>query len=142
MLYDYTSQDSNGKRRAMSRYSPKRLLWLSLGLICVAVGAAGVFIPLLPTTSFMLLAAFAFARSSPRLHKWLTDHKMFGPLISNWNVYGAISRPAKAASMLSIMVVIMVSILLNLPLWILMIQIPVLGCVAFFLLTRPAPPEI
>ena len=56
-------------------------MWLLGGLAAVAVGAVGVVLPLLPTTPFLLVAAFAFARSSERLDRWLREHRTFGPLI-------------------------------------------------------------
>ena len=75
--------------------TPKRALWLLLGLVAVGLGAVGVVLPLLPTTPFLLLAAFAFARSSERWHQWLVNHQIFGPLIEDWNRYGAISEARK-----------------------------------------------
>ena len=59
--------------------------WLSLGL-----GAIGAVLPLLPTVPFVILAAFCFARSSPRLEAWLVGHPVFGPHIAAWRDYGAI----------------------------------------------------
>jgi len=56
-------------------------VWAGLGLICVALAAIGVVLPLLPTVPFLLLAAFFFARSSSRLHHWLLNHPTFGPFI-------------------------------------------------------------
>lgn len=123
-------------------WSVKRLLWLSLGLICVTLGTVGLFLPLLPTTSFMLLAAFSFARSSPRLHRWLVSHRTFGPLISDWQAHKAISRRAKVLSLISMGVILGVSALLKLPLWVLLTQLCVLGCVAVFIVSRPTPPQI
>ena len=76
----------------------KRTLWLVLGYAATALAVAGVALPLLPATPFLLVAAYAFARSSPRLHAWLTSHEQFGPLIDNWNRYGAISPRAKTAA--------------------------------------------
>ena len=60
-----------------------RLTWLIVGLLALALGAIGIALPLLPTTPFILLAAFAFAQSSEKLHQWLLDHNVFGPLIDN-----------------------------------------------------------
>src|SRR5690606_8396288 len=62
----------------------RRSLWLTFGLVCVGLALAGVVLPLLPATPFLLLAAFAFTRSSPRLHAWLLGHRHFGPLIEDW----------------------------------------------------------
>lgn len=118
-----------------------RILWICLGLVCVALGAVGVFVPLLPTTPFMLLAAFAFARSSPRLHKWLIEHKVFGPLILNWQAHGAISARAKVLSVVSIVAIATLSLVMGVPRWALLTQWIVLACVTLFILTRPLPPE-
>lgn len=57
---------------------PVRALWLTLGLVSTACGVAGVVLPLVPTTPFLLLAAYAFARSSPRLHNWIMMHPRLG----------------------------------------------------------------
>lgn len=111
------------------------------GIISLALGGLGVVLPLLPTTPFVLVAAFAFAKSSDRLHQWLLDHDVFGPLIANWQRYGAISRKAKVASMLSVVAVVAISLQLEIPTHALIIQILLLGIVATFILSRPAPPD-
>ncbi len=67
--------------------------WASLGL-----GAIGAFLPLLPTVPFVILAAFCFARSSPRLEAWLVTHPQFGHHIVAWREKGAISRKGKVAA--------------------------------------------
>ncbi len=59
-------------------------LFLTVGLISLALGAVGIFLPILPTTPFLLLAAFCFARSSQRLHQYLVNHRIFGEYISNY----------------------------------------------------------
>jgi len=59
----------------------RKVAYLVLGVTCVALGTAGVFLPLLPTTPFLLLATFAFARSNKRWHDWLLNHKYLGPYI-------------------------------------------------------------
>jgi len=125
----------------MKAFSPKRIAWLLLGCICVGIGTIGVFVPLLPTTSFMLVAAFAFARSSPKLHNWLITHKVFGPLITDWQSHRAISSKAKFTSVLSMVAVVGISAIFQVPNWLLVTQILVLSCVAAFLLSRPKPPK-
>lgn len=118
-----------------------RAIWVLVGLIALALGAVGVFLPLLPTTPFILVAAFAFANSSERLHNWLVEHNVFGPLIANWRRYGAISRSAKVAGVLSMVAVVALSIVLQFPTSIIVVQAIVLSAAALFILTRPMPPR-
>ncbi|MBC9031168.1 YbaN family protein [Sphingomonas sp. JC676] len=80
-------------RRSGSRAS--RALWLALGWILVSLGIIGAFLPLMPTTIFLILAAGCFARSSPRLEARLLEHPRFGSALRAWRAGGAISRKAK-----------------------------------------------
>lgn len=72
-----------------------RHIYLVLGIGCVALGFIGAFLPVLPTTPFLILAAACFARSSPRLEGWLLSHRHFGPTLRAWRERGAIPRKAK-----------------------------------------------
>lgn len=63
---------------------------VACGVLCVALGAAGLVLPVLPTTPFMLLAAFCFARASPALHRRLVASRVFGPTIVEWQRHRAI----------------------------------------------------
>ncbi|NRP72727.1 Inner membrane protein YbaN [Ensifer psoraleae] len=74
---------------------PLRILCLCLGWLMVAFAVAGVFLPVLPTTPFLLLAAGLFARASPRLERWLIEHPVFGPSLRLWREKGAIAMRAK-----------------------------------------------
>ncbi|CUK13739.1 Inner membrane protein YbaN [Ruegeria denitrificans] len=112
-------------------------VWAALGLICVGFAVIGVVLPLLPTVPFLLLAAFFFARSSTRLHTWLITHRTFGPLIVDWQSYGAIRPSAKKAATVSVAAVFGLSVLLALPAHVLIIQAVVLGAVMVFIWSRP-----
>ncbi len=114
-----------------------RTLWNAAGFVCLAVGLVGIALPLLPTTPFVLLAAFCFQRGSDRLHRWLLGHPRFGPLIRNWRERGAISRRTKRNAIIAIVAVPVVSWLAGVSATALIIQCIVLACVAAFILTRP-----
>ena len=114
-------------------------MWLLGGLAAVAVGAVGVVLPLLPTTPFLLVAAFAFARSSRRLDRWLREHRTFGPLITNWHRDGSIDPKAKRAAIAVIVATPLITWLLDAPLWVVGIQVLILSGSAIFILTRPSP---
>ena len=116
----------------------KRTMWLSAGLISFGLGFVGAFLPLLPTTPFMLLAVFCFARSSERLHDWLVNHPKFGPAIQDWNERGAIAPRVKMIAMASMLAVLAISYVVGVPLYVIIIQVVTLCAVATFILTRPS----
>ena len=74
-----------------------------MGLFFVALGFIGAFLPVLPTTPFLILAASCFARSSRRLERWLVEHPWFGPLLRDWRLRGAIPRKAKFMALAGMM---------------------------------------
>lgn len=73
-------------------------VYFVVGWLFFLLGAVGVVLPVLPTTPFMLLALWAFSKSSQRFHDWLYNHKFFGPPLQQWNQYGVIPLYAKVMS--------------------------------------------
>jgi len=77
----------------------RKWLLLSAGLTAVGLGVAGVFVPLLPTTPFLLLAAACFARSSDRHYEWLLNHRWMGAYVRNYREHRATTRRVKVITM-------------------------------------------
>ena len=118
-----------------------RPFWIGLGLLATAIGTAGIFVPLLPTTPFLLLAAFAFSRGSQRLHDWLLGHPRLGPVIREWQQHGAIRRPVKIVALATMVLSLTVTAALGFEMWIVASQALVLAAAALFIVTRPEPPH-
>ena len=76
-----------------------------LGFLFLGLAALGVVLPVLPTTPFLLLSAWFFARSSERWHAWLLQSRLFGPMIRDWEERKCISRRTKAVAVLSMLLV-------------------------------------
>lgn len=75
-----------------------RLIYLGLGWLFFGLGVIGAFLPVVPTTPFMILALWAFSNSSEKLRGWLYNHPVFGPPLQRWQDHGVISGRAKMAS--------------------------------------------
>ena len=73
----------------------KKTILISLGLLCVGLGFIGVFVPGIPTTIFLIIALWAFTKSSEKLRYWLLNHKRFGPILNNWQEHKVVPRRAK-----------------------------------------------
>lgn len=114
-----------------------KTFWFILACLALVLGVIGAFLPILPTVPFLLVAAFGFARSSPRFHDWLLSHPIYGPPIRDWHEAGAIGRRAKWLATASIAAAFIPPILLGFPLWVIGLQAVVLVCVVIFIWTRP-----
>lgn len=117
-----------------------RIFWLALGWLSIGLGILGIALPLLPTTPFLLLAAYAFSQGSERLHQWLLTHPTLGPPIADWNQHRAISRRTKLYATLSIGLIFSLTLIMGVPLWALLAQASVLVVVLFFLWTTREHP--
>jgi len=121
--------------RPLSR--PVRWLLKGVAVISLVLGIIGAFLPVLPTVPFILLAAWAAARSSPRMSAWLENHPRMGPHIRDWRRGGVVSRSAKwmATVMMSLAAAIMLAFAR--PLWLPLIAIAIMTSVAVWLWLRP-----
>ena len=117
-----------------------RWAWWLLAYVSLGLGLIGVALPGLPTVPFVLLAAFAAARGSRQLHRWLLAHRRFGPMIHSWQAYGAVSRRGKwlATAMMAASAGLM---FLTAPAWwMAAIGSAIMAVVATWLWLRPEPP--
>ena len=73
----------------------KKIILLSIGWICVGLGFIGIFVPGLPTTIFLIVALWAFTKSSKKLRIWLLNHKKFGPFLRDWQEHRVVPVRAK-----------------------------------------------
>lgn len=117
----------------------KRIVILTLGHIFLALGIAGAILPILPTTPFLLLAAYCYSKSSDRMHKWIITHKYLGPPMRDWQESGVIGIKAKVIATIMITLVIAWRFpLLNVELWIKILATAILIGVLIFIWTRPS----
>jgi uncharacterized membrane protein YbaN (DUF454 family) len=115
-----------------------KAFWFIFGCIVLVLAVIGIFLPLLPTVPFLLLAAFCFARSSERAHDWLVGHPKLGPPIRDWQKNGAIGLKSKKMATACVIAAFALSVFLGLRWQVLAIQAIVLTCVMLFIWTRPS----
>ena len=107
-----------------------------LGWVFVALGAIGVFVPILPTTPFLLLAAACFVRGSARVHRWLLSTRPFGPIIREWREHRTIPLRAKRVAQVLIVLSFGSSAALFIPVLWVQVLVAALGLVALCLVSR------
>lgn len=118
-----------------------RLAFRLLGYVFLALGAIGAALPVMPTTIFLIGAAWAFSRSSPRLEAWLLNHPSFGPSLRAWRAHGAMSRRAKLYACLGKAVGYACFLFFaHPPLWLAVLVFAVMFAVALWIVRRPSPP--
>ena len=118
-----------------------KFFWITLGWIALVLGIIGAFLPLLPTTPFLLLAAWSFSQGSEKLHLWIMTHPKLSPPIIDWQENRAIQRSIKVTATFTMLAMIGLTALfasqLAIPSWAVIIQAVILTIVAAFLWTRP-----
>lgn len=115
---------------------------ISLGWLSIVLGVAGIFLPLLPTTPFILLAAWCFAKSSPRFHNWLLSHPTLGPIVHTWQNGDGIPRKVRN----KILIVMWISMLLSMVIigkwWSVALLAVVGACSTLYILKQPIADDI
>ncbi|MFA5580911.1 MAG: YbaN family protein [Paracoccaceae bacterium] len=114
-----------------------RLLFNIAGWTSVALGVIGLFLPVFPTTPFLLLAAICFGKGSPRARAWLVGHAWFGPPITLWEQRGAIRARDKIMALSMMTAAFLFSVFLGLPLLVLLAQGAIMLGAGLFVASRP-----
>lgn len=104
-----------------------RLAFLMLGTLFMALGIAGIFLPVLPTTPFMLLAATCYARASTRCYNWLLNNRLFGPTILEWRRYRSIPYRVKWSAIVLMGLTLSISIMYFVPWPVLQVALAIFG---------------
>ena len=119
-----------------------RLFLLGAGFLAVGLGTLGIFVPLLPTVPFLLLAAACFARSSERFHNWLLEHPHLGPILHGYLSGQGISSRAKVGALTLLWISIPVSVFFFVTLlWVQILLIGIGLAVTVHLLRLPQTPN-
>ncbi|AXT37910.1 DUF454 domain-containing protein [Alteromonas sp. BL110] len=121
----------------------KKVLYLSLGLFLTSLGIVGAFLPIMPTTVFLIGALFCFTKSSPRLESWLIQHPKYGPSLVAWRKHGAISKKVKCIACCSMLIsFILICLFASMPIPAYIGIATFMGIGAYFVVTRPSIPAI
>lgn len=117
---------------------PVRYGLLTLGFISVALGIIGVFLPVMPTTVFLLIALWAFSKSSVRFHRWLFDHPRLGGPLRAWHEHRIIPLRAKVMALTTMAISLVIVTVFVADGWILPVALSaVLGAIAAYIVSRP-----
>lgn len=114
-----------------------RPLLFVIGLISLVLGLIGIVVPGLPTTIFLIVALWAFARSSRRFHDWLWHHPRLGPPLNAWSQHRVVPRRAKLAATLVMSLSLLVMALTGAPLWVIGLVATICAGVLAYLWPKP-----
>lgn len=124
--------------------APRRVrwLWALIAYVCVGLALAGIVVPVLPTTPFALLAAYAAARGSDRVHAWLLDHRALGPVIRSWQDGRTVARRPKTIATATMAASAIVLFLVAPTVWLAVGVTAFMASVATWLWLRPEPATV
>ncbi|MEM9579406.1 MAG: YbaN family protein [Pseudomonadota bacterium] len=124
--------------------APMRVIWLVIGCTALLCGTIGIVLPVLPTTPFVILAAFAFTKAWPSAARKLESHRVFGPIIADWRAHGAIALRYKIVAHVMMIAALGLSLFAGVAPGILAIQIICMSGASLYILSRPsgAAPQV
>ncbi|SNT74991.1 YbaN family protein [Paracoccus seriniphilus] len=114
-----------------------RTLWYGIGALFLGLAIIGIALPVVPTVPFLLVAAWAFAKSSPELRRRIREHPTYGPSVRAWQERGAISRSAKIWAVGAMSFGVGLSFWVGMPHWVVGMQAAICILVAAYVTTRP-----
>jgi uncharacterized membrane protein YbaN (DUF454 family) len=113
--------------------TPLKFFLNLVGMLALALGIAGLFLPLVPTTPFLLLASACFMRGSERMHRWLLGNRVFGKAIRDYEEKRAVPRRAKIAGIFVLWASMSISIYLMPPVWLKLMLVAIGAAVTIYL---------
>lgn len=118
-----------------------RWVWLGIGWMAVGLAIIGAILPIMPTVPFLIVAVWAFARSSPRLRDRILNDPRFGPMLRDWMDYGAIPPFTKGLAVVAMAGGCVSSYVIGMPYWFIAAQAGICTLISAYILTRPNPPR-
>jgi uncharacterized membrane protein YbaN (DUF454 family) len=114
---------------------------IAFGWLCVGLGCLGAVLPVLPTTPFLLLAVWAFSRSSERFHQWLVNHRWLGRYVRDWERHRVIPLRAKIVAVVTMAISLTWAVLFSsAPWYALLAMAAVMAYGAWYILSKPSRP--
>ncbi|GFO64998.1 YbaN family protein [Geomonas paludis] len=119
-----------------------RYLLVGTGLLSLVAGVVGLFLPLIPTVPFLLVAVICFSRSSERFHTWLVEHRHLGPILKEYLAHGSLPLRAKCLAIGAIWISFPVTALIFVEaVWLRILLLSIAACVTLYLLVLPTAPR-
>lgn len=108
LFFMHIEPNTSVKNRQPSHLA--RVLYGIGGSVALLLGVIGIFLPGLPTTPFILVAAACFAKASPRVHQWMLQHRLLGPILRNWEEHRSVTRGTKYVAIISMVLMMGISL--------------------------------
>lgn len=122
-----------------NKFNLKSSLYLALGYLSFALGFIGIFLPILPTTPFMIVALWAFSKGSKKMHSWLLNHPKFGTSLQAWEQHRVIPIKAKLTAFVFILAsATYILFFSNVPTYAVIMSVSTMACAITYVLTRPS----